>query len=136
MGISSRAAAALTRLTFTVVVPGSLEVSPRVVPSLHVFTIIRFVLLHHQTGTRKWVESLGLDIVKEWRPWTSSVDGQVAGWTQARPTSSAPAMLIDRHMCYSSSVLQWLLLLLRDSSISHCTVDIDLPAVVVALGRA
>mmetsp|Transcript_30867 Transcript_30867/g.55249 ORF Transcript_30867/g.55249 Transcript_30867/m.55249 type:complete len:524 (-) Transcript_30867:216-1787(-) len=34
-------------------------------------------------GTRNWVEALGLEVTERWRPWTSSLDGQVAGWTEA-----------------------------------------------------
>jgi len=33
-------------------------------------------------GTRNWVEALGLEVTEPWRPWTSSLDGQVAGWTE------------------------------------------------------
>jgi len=36
-----------------------------------------------QVGTRNWVEALGLEVTERWRPWTSSLDGQVAGWTEA-----------------------------------------------------
>mmetsp|Transcript_10523 Transcript_10523/g.29949 ORF Transcript_10523/g.29949 Transcript_10523/m.29949 type:complete len:534 (+) Transcript_10523:106-1707(+) len=35
------------------------------------------------TGTRKWVEALGLKETSRYRPWTSSIDGQVAGWTKS-----------------------------------------------------
>eukprot|EP00192_Tetraselmis_astigmatica_P006177 CAMPEP_0117658360 /NCGR_PEP_ID=MMETSP0804-20121206/5824_1 /TAXON_ID=1074897 /ORGANISM="Tetraselmis astigmatica, Strain CCMP880" /LENGTH=511 /DNA_ID=CAMNT_0005464879 /DNA_START=90 /DNA_END=1622 /DNA_ORIENTATION=+ len=34
------------------------------------------------TGTRKWVEGLGLEVISHYRPWISSIDGQVAGWTK------------------------------------------------------
>jgi len=33
------------------------------------------------TGSRRWVEGLGLNAEDDWRPWMSST-GQVAGWTQ------------------------------------------------------